>query len=466
MSSFEFKTIKNIKYLTFLAIFNIVLILLLSLNAFYQSDDYGYMIDLKQNGIIDNCINGYYNWDGRFLSLGAFVQGFCLLYLPVELIVFIWSLCFLLSGYFAFLILELELKLKFESQITKCFIALMLVLIFWFGAHTHFCETIYWATGGAYSFALLLGAMFTYFFLKLQIFKSNLIIKTCFLIFAFLVGGSTQNLSLPILTLIFIHFILDFLNAKKDNLIFNFLLFISALAGLIFISTAPGNMFRVKAVNHDYMSQLNVFILIKNYCYVTAKFFLRSIVSIFLASSLTVSINMLSKRNFNFSLKDFIFLPKTKSKFSIFLQTYKWFFVAISSAIPFIIIPDFSGKRTVIYFQFFIIIFICSFVFKFFTVNQSSNKKFGFNFQYLFFCLLSMGTFFLFFNNYKSSQLKLKITERENMLKSSRGKTVHLKLIDSKLSSPSYNFEDFSDDSDFIKVSQESFFGVKIIVDK
>lgn len=466
MSFLQFQNQKNIKYLTFFAIFNIVLILLLSLNSFYQSDDYSYMIDLKQNGVIDNCINGYYNWDGRFLSLGAFVQGFCLLYLPVELIVFIWSLCFLTSGFFAFLILDLELKFKFENNSTKILVILILILAFWFGAHTHFCETIYWATGGAYSFALLLGAMCTYFFLKLQVSKTNFIVKTCFLVFAFIVGGSTQNLSLPILTLIFIHIILDFLNAKKDNFGFNILLLISALAGLIFISTAPGNMFRVKAVNYDYQSQLNVLLLIKNYCYVLAKFLLRSILSIILATLLGFFIALLSNKSFDFLSKDFILIPKTKSKFSFFLQTYKWFFVAISSAIPFIIIPDFSGKRTVIYFQFFIIIFICSFVFKFFTVNQSANKKFVFNYQSLFICLLSIGTFFLFFNNYKSSLLKSKIIERENILKKSRGKIIHLKLIDSNLSSPSFNFADFKDDSDFIKVSQESFFGVKIIVDK
>ncbi len=469
MSFIEFKNNKKIEYLTFFAIFNIALILLLSLNSFYHSDDYGFMIDLKQNGIIDNCINGYYNWDGRFLSLGAFVQGFCLLYLPVELIVFIWSLCFLTSGIFIFLILDLELKFQFSNPKTKIFAALMIILIFWFGSYYHFSETIYWATGGVYSFALLQGSIFTYLFLKLQNSKSNLLVKICFLIFAFVVGSSTQNLSVPILILIIIHLILDFLIAKKVNFIFNILIFIVALLGLIFISTAPGNMFRIKAVNYDFQTQFSFFVILKNFFTLSVRFIYHSLFAIFLSFFSTISIAYFMNKKINFNFDSFFKLPRDKNQIADLLQNYKWFFVAISSILPFVAIPVFTGKRAIIYFQFFIIIFVFSFVFRHIALllDKKYRKPNNDLLPIFIISIIMFGCLVLLIYNFnKSYQLKSKVIERENLLKVSNGKTVHIKLINPDLNGNCFIFPDFADESEYIKTTQEIFFGVKIIVDK
>ena len=55
----------------------------------------------------------------------------------------------------------------------------------------------------------------------------------------------------------------------------------------------------------------------------------------------------------------------------------------------------------------------------------------------------------------------------ENILKTSRGKTVYLPIIKPELSSICFQFADYPYTADYVKTSQETYFGVKIIlVDK
>ena len=59
--------------LVFLAFSTIIMILLLCINTFYWADDYAFIIDLRKFGILQKCIDGYYNWDGRFFTLASFL---------------------------------------------------------------------------------------------------------------------------------------------------------------------------------------------------------------------------------------------------------------------------------------------------------------------------------------------------------------------------------------------------------
>lgn len=77
---------------------------------------------------------------------------------------------------------------------------------------------------------------------------------------------------------------------------------------------------------------------------------------------------------------------------------------------------------------------------------------------------------FITYNLQKGILLKRAIAQRENIFKKSKGKTVHVKLINQELSSPCYHFSDFfiaiPDENNYVKTTQELFFDVKIIIEK
>ena len=91
---------KQLTILNSIAVIILLIILSLNLNTFYWADDYAILNEVENLGLYKRCLNGYYNWDGRYLTIGAFLQGFFLNYLPVQIVILIWFLLFLLSGYF------------------------------------------------------------------------------------------------------------------------------------------------------------------------------------------------------------------------------------------------------------------------------------------------------------------------------------------------------------------------------
>ena len=465
--------IKNKTYNQYLTIFAVVvlfIIMLLSTNGFYWADDFGFMSDLNDQGIFANCYEGYFRWDGRFLSVGSFFQCFNLVYLSIETIIFIYTLCVLLSGILMFYILNLEINLQFRNQSQRFFIMLMFPIILWLGSLIHACETIYWGTGGSYSFDLLLGSIWVLLFLKLQNFKINLIYQILFLIFSFAVGGLTQNLSMPLITLAFITIICNILENKKTNVVFNFLILIFVISGLVFIMIAPGNWLRIKD-EKTVVDIFNILILIKNYFYVLIKFASRSIFAIVAAGILAVSAVFINNSKLSFPKLVFFKIPKSRLDFIIFLQDYKWLLAAASSALPFMAIPLFSGRRTVIYFGYFIMIFVFLQTIKFYnkaTLTENiAVKNRNTTIAKIGFLIILFSSFGLSVQNLiKGAVLKKAITERENILKKSRGKTIHLRSIRPELSTICFQFADYPYTGAYVKSSQERYFGVKIILDK
>ncbi len=177
----NFFSIQNqTKTLLFLAGFIILLILSICINTFYWADDYALLNNLNKIGILQHSIEGYLTWDGRMLTLSAFVQCFFLKNLPIQLITFLWSLCFFTSGIMIFYIINQELQLKIINKYQKSLIILLLAIVSWLGAFIHFSETIYWGTGGCYSFGLMLGSIWVFGFLKIQKVKISFFLKIIF----------------------------------------------------------------------------------------------------------------------------------------------------------------------------------------------------------------------------------------------------------------------------------------------
>jgi hypothetical protein len=148
--------------------------------------------------------------------------------------------------------------------------------------------------------------------------------------------------------------------------------------------------------------------------------------------------------------------------------------MALSTIIPFCVMPNLISKRTVNFFVFFVMLFTFSVSYKFFNKvfrkpNQNHEKSISTKAIFLYLIMI-MGTLaFTIFNFTKGNILKQKITVRENLLKNSNGKTVHLKRIDQNLTSPCYEFSDFpseeSNSENFIKSGHEQYFNVKIVIE-
>ena len=438
-----------------LGIILIVSISLLTVNTFYFADDYGFMSGVEKIGVLKTCIEGYYNWDGRFLSLGAILQCSVIKYFKVELITFIWSTCFLLSGYFMFKILSLERKITFENKKHQSVFAILLISILWIGSIKHIPETIYWATGGVYSFQLLLGAIWAYLFIYIEKKEISIVTKFLFLLFSVIQGASTQNLTLPLMTLVFIEILSNF--KEKTNLGFKILIFIALLCGLAFITFAPGNTLRMQVSGSTELNKLGVLELFKNLFKVIIVFGVWSSITIVLSVFFAFYFKQKKLKSITFYSKKINFIQN--------LVKYKWLLVSISSFLPFVLVPTLLSYRTVIYFIFFLQLFLFDFI-----LSNQNHQKNMLTQNYLksialFFIIVLL---FVGYNFYKGFQLKSQITERTEILKRSKGKVISIKIIDPKYFSPCYRFSDYPLDDlkneSFIINTQQEYFGIKKII--
>ena len=470
--------IKENKYaniLVFLAFSTIVMILLLCINTFYWADDYAFINDLREFGIFQKCIDGYYNWDGRFFTLASFCQHFFLLNFPIQIVTFIWSLCFLTSGFIVFLIINEEINLKYLSAKNRLLSFLLLSIILWFGAYEHTFETIYWATGGFYSLVLLFGSFWILFFLKFQKNQFSQISKVLFLVFSVIVGASTQNLSIALILLVLITIFVDYKENQKSNFTFNVLVFFAVLFGLIFIVIAPGNWVRLQEVNHLGKTNFSIFNLLKNYFFILMRYCYHSLLLVSIGILAGISIGFVLFKNQIFNIN---YLKKINFKFDFLtlVKNLKWLILAISTILPFVFIPNIVSARTEIYFEFFLLIFIVSSVIKSLKKifldceNDYFNKNILLISYFFILVILISCNVFAIYNFKKGLLLKQIISERETFMKNSENKTIHLKPIDLSLIPQIYQFTDLTlnenESNIWIRKSQEKFYNLHIIVTK
>lgn len=459
MKNIIFKTLFSISLIF------IVLILLLNVNTFYWADDYFFMMSTTKNGILQHCINGYYASDGRFLSIGAFVQGFLLRYYSVQFITFFWNVCFLISGILTFYIAKEDLNLKISKKQSLLF-GLITSIIIWVGSYNHIAQTVYWATGGVYSFSLLVGLLWIMLYnskLKNNEYFNHLFL---FLLFSFIAGSTTQNLSISLIALVFINILIDVFDKKYVNLKFNILTILFLIAGILFISLAPGSEKRITIVNDPQYNSVKYFLI--NLYKISKYFFTQNLMLIVLSIIISLFFKM-SVFNSMINLKKIkLIFPNSRTNIISFLKSYKWLIIAISSYLPFIIIPRAVAVRTVIYFGFFMVVFILITILKKDSSSVLINKSYKKIISSLV-VLLFMGSFYyLIFNLEKGFELKKEITKREYILKNGKNKTVTISVIPENMKSRCYNFGDLTvwyKSDHWMNVGYEKYYGLnKIIV--
>lgn len=442
-------------FLTITGFLVIVLILVLNLNTFYWADDYAVLNEINDLGIFERCLHGYYSWDGRYLTPAAFLQGAFLKLLPVELITLFWNSCFLLSGVLLFYIIKEETKDKLSNS-NKFYLPLLIAVVFWLGSYNHIGQTIYWATGGVYSFNLLLGAVWLFLFYKVQN-TNQLKNKFGFAILTVFIGLTTQNLTIGFISLLVLTLLNDFLKREKKNISFNAFLLLIIITGTLFLSLAPGNFIRAKEVNDLAVENITFAILIKNFFFAILTYLKLSFILIIAA--ILAAFVFVEKRGNKIlvATQNIIFIPKTKEQLIELIATYKYLIVALSTVLPFITMPEVVSPRTAIYFMFFLVIFIFRFIHHLIVVpmNPKENKAAS----VIAYILFSLTFCFIIYNFKKGSTLKTEITKREQLLKNSRNKVISIRRIDENLKSYCYDFRDFRGNDDWALEAQKVYFG-------
>ncbi|WP_442787708.1 DUF6056 family protein [Flavobacterium suncheonense] len=434
-----------------LGLFVIAVILGLNFLTFYWADDYAILNEIKELGIFKRCLNGYYTWDGRYMTPAAFFQGAFLQHLPVQLTTFIWNSCFLLSGYFLYLLINHETNSK-----VKNYWAFVIIGAFWLGSYRHIGQTIYWATGGVYSLNLLLGALWLLGFNHMQ---NGKLLKNRigFAFFTILVSLTTQNLIISLLTLLCLSLCLNYLESDRVNLKFNVLLLLILLGGTFFLSSAPGNFIRMKEINGGGFSHISLSTLLKNFGFILFSYLKFSFFLCLLALIIGLSI---IRFKINIKLNNVVFVPDSKEKVIRFIKTYKYFLVALSTVLPFLTMPEVLSTRTTIYFMFFLFAFIIIF-----TERLSVTKKGKLTTVQTAIIVLIYSSIVIFgIHNYiKGSVLKDEITKREQLLKQSKNKVITVKVINDEMKSYCFEIRDYKDSEDWALKAQEIYFGVQKI---
>jgi hypothetical protein len=436
------------KALGFLGYTSVLLMLAITINTFYSSDDYAFMVKLDQKGILGNCVYGYLTWDGRFLAMAAFVQCFLLKYIQIQGVTFFWALTFVGSGFFLVKILLLELELTIAKNL-QLLLGLLLTTVFWLGSYRHISETVYWGTGGAYSFDLLLATLWIVWFLKTKKQSSSTLTKFLLFLFSFVVGATTQNLTLGILALLFVTLVIHWLTNEKGSIGFYSLLFIAVFLGLLFITLAPGNLLRLHKTGVQ-TEETTIFLLIKSYLQVLLAYLKISLVLIGLSIMSGFGTYFLIYPNYKLKWEFSYSIPKTKFQIAVFLKDFKWLIVSLSTVLPFMIAPGMAFPRTSLFFMYFLLLFIVYFTIITLRKLQSRPESLPSKSNSLLNPLLVFGFIFLLsisfavYNFDKGVHLKNLMTQRENLLKASAGKIVTIQLINPKDISTCYQFSDLS----------------------
>lgn len=447
----------NNKLLVSLGILSTLLILMLNSNVFYWADDYAILNEINDFGVYQRCISGFYNWDGRYMTPAAFFQGVFLSTLPVGVITLIWNLCFLLSGFLLYFIIKRELAIPNR---TVFYLPLLICTIFWLGSYPHIAQTVYWATGGVYSFNLLIGAIWLYWFygIKTPYSYANRIL---FLLLTILIGLTTQNLTVGLMTLLLLEIVSDSLKKENGDLKFNLLLLLLIFAGTLFISTAPGNFVRLNEI--DASSDISLVRIFRNFVLILYIYLKISAVLILLSLCAAIVWLTESGKKISFTIRNVLVLPKTKWQNAAFIDNYKFLAAAVSTILPLVTIPDVASPRTAIYFMFFLFLFLVKWV-TVYGASPASGNKTGI-LRTVTVCILFCSVIvFTIFNFQKGLVLKSEITKREKILKNSKNRTVVIPLIEESLKPPCYDFREFRGNDDWALEAQREYFGIQKII--
>jgi len=380
--------------LIILSIFLIVGILINSLPTFLWGDDFVLYTSLKNKGIFSFLKDIYLHWDGRSISLGGLVQTFLIRYTSAPLTTLAWAISFLIASYYTVKTYGCDRNF---IPFLGVFVVSLIILF-----RNHVFQTIYWSTGGAYSFNLLLGTLWLWIYLHKRYRKGLVFVVTV------LVGATTQNLTLALMMIVVSDVIYEKIRSGnwQKNLIVLLLLF---LPGLFFISLAPGSIHRINHYSELSFTPLN---LLYKSAVLYYKAFSESIISV----------------PFAFAIAMFLYSEvKHQDSFYSFI---KYFLAAVSSIAPFIILPVevSESSRIFIYFQYFLLLaFISLFLMVFHILEKwlrtSLSKLYSSGSILTALVVLIFGLSIVWVNFYNGIHIQQRVEAREKIIVASPSNT-------------------------------------------
>ncbi len=431
------------RLLKILSVLSIAGIILLSLFTWYSGDDYCYKLELLRYSVPRMLWQQYLYWDGRSLSIAAFVQMFSLKHFPIEVITCIWACSFVGTAILLLKILRLENPFFRERENSVITIAI-LCAVMWLGMWKLIPDIIYWSTGGSYSLLNMLAMLWLFFFLKgLKAERLNTVNYFFIFILSLVCGINSHNLIIALLVFCFIELGHQRVNEKNKK---TSLYIVCALAGLLisggFVFCGPGDKVRLNAISYHGFSGKFLyfyFLVLAKYCY--------WLVSLFL---LCILVAWLSGKEFFFGWKNFITALKTNlnafkslRQFFLLLQKHKYAVTALATIVVFSATAFFAVPRTSIFFATFIVISIFKVGWKGEWKNHSKRLLYGS------IALLSVFIFILSLQVFKAMTVKKEIAVRELLYNQNKKTDVVVPEISASGIPFAFTFTDISSDSSY-----------------
>lgn len=450
----------------------IISVLALSCVTWRWADDFSLYNDLKNHySVFEKMWHNYTHWDGRALSVGHFLTSVFTKYFPPEPTIFIWAFSFVMSALIFVKILLQEIGDKNLSVKESIILTALIVCVLWLGMGLHISETIYWVSGGFYTFSNFLGLTWVYYLNKIQKAehcRHRLRIALPLFVFSLITGMSSQNLSTALLVFLGLTWLQDrmFSEGKKE------VLYIAAALGLIagtaLLFLAPGNFIRAAYGSNSFaLSPETLFI---NYLRVLIYYVNWSggllILSIMAAWLISHMGQYVRKIHLHREIRDL----KLSQVISELFGTFKYLFAALATIVPFIMVPTFAfSYRTSIFFMTFLSLFVVLFI-NWLNVFSYENAKFSSFLQpiakMLLLCLFvaQIGLIIVHFQD--GFRIKGKILERESYLQKPELKNTDVVLppLETGHVPFSLRFGDIgSDQNNWVNLSVAKFYNLKSI---
>ncbi len=431
------------RILKILSILSITGIILLAFFSWYSCDDYCNRVQLSENSIFKIAWFQYMHWDGRSLSVAAFVQLFSLKYLPVELTTSIWAVSFVCVSVMVFKIIRIENSFFFSNGDAVIGIALICTTM-WLGMWKLIPDIIYWATGGSYSLLNLLGMFWLNIFLsglKTKQFKARSMIGMFFM--SFICGLNSHNFVIALIFLCLIEFIhSSYILKDKRGGTYILFSFAGLVCGAAIVFLAPGNMVRLHQGSYHEMSVMflfSFFLVLAKYVYWTIGLFILSFFMLWLSGKGII----FQKSKLKSSVKKFLNVFRKKETAFELIYRHKYFLAAVSTIAVFSVSPFFAVPRTAIFFGTFMIIYIFQHGW-----NPAWKKKSG---RFVAGGLLFLSVFLavIVFQLFEARSVKKQLAGRELIFLNSKGRDVIVPAVPLRSIPFAFSFTDISDDSSY-----------------
>ena len=249
----------------------------------------------------------------------------------------------------------------------------------------------------------------------------NTLFFSCFLVFTFSVGRLGANFSACCLT-----FLILTLYFKKIRFYKIFWLFSFITAGTLVTILAPGNFKRAAESSKSFNFSLSEFLynfmeIPLRYCYYSVLLIILMLFFSLILFKLKNENRIIPKLFFKNLLKYFFYF----TSFEDFIQKYKWLLISLSSVVPILAVPDFSGRRTAIPFMIFVTIFLVTSFYKIFTISscvKGSKKAVHF-----LLCVITFAFVLILSNNFLlSNKIKNQINDRNLYLNQFKGELLNV----------------------------------------